>query len=844
MGKRVIRIALFALLFGLLISIQKARGANEAISVLAQPGGSLPAAPADPIINPQPVSTLLPPGTTTLTLTVQSTVNTVCRYAVGEAKPLAAMTLFEKDSGAINHQASVRGLNPDPNTVNEVYVRCASAPDFVLHLRYRSLSPANPAYPRTGNLWGSAQYIDKAPADIARIDLWLGPDFKPDQIRSLRQINPHIRILTSMNAIEDKNLPDDYYLKDIHGNKIEVWPGYYRLNLTKPYVAEYQAQRAYTLILNSDLMFDGIFLDNVMTTQSWQTKDIYGNPFLVDANEDGLQDDETTFDAAWAAGVFHEIKTLRALMPNAIITGHSLNIAEPGVGELFNGISMGFWPAKVLEDQMLFNNVWDTYTAWHEHAQSPITTMFEASPLEQISYGYGYAPWDTVPPATLEFARTYYPWMRFGLALTLMNDGYFAYEFGDTWHGNDWWYDELNFNLGYPLGAAQRVEMSDNSSTNLLDNGDFEQPPDSMWLLWSNVGTGSAAQLTRTANDPPRSGNAARIDISAASGVDWHIALSQYGRSFQQGFTYALSFWAKSDKPREITVNAQKGSPAWDNYGLWQQVTISPTWQLYTVSFEANATVNDARLQFLLGQTTGTVWLDDVQLTRRPADVYRREFTNGLALLNGTRQPHEITIGLGWQRLRGEQAPLDERILDDDGPTFSTTGAWTQTTYDSGLWKTQGPFYHNWGKALHERTGTDGEAHWDLGITAADTYTLTAWWPAAPAAATWAANATYEVVANGQVIAKQIVDQRTGGDQWHPIAEVRLRPEDKAYIRLSCPGSAPCVADSIHVRSQARYNDGSPVTKVTLQPLDGIVLQRNPSEASLPYHVYLPSIVH
>jgi hypothetical protein len=40
--------------------------------------------------------------------------------------------------------------------------------------------------------------------------------------------------------------------------------------------------------------------------------------------------------------------------------------------------------------------------------------------------------------------------MRFGLAFTLMNDGYFAYEYGDTWHGNDWWYDELNVDLGYP----------------------------------------------------------------------------------------------------------------------------------------------------------------------------------------------------------------------------------------------------------------------------------------------------------------------------------------------------------------------------------------------------------
>ena len=65
-----------------------------------------------------------------------------------------------------------------------------------------------------------------------------------------------------------------------------------------------------------------------------------------------------------------------------------------------------------------------------------------------------------VRSSTLEFARTYYPYVRFGLVLTLMNDGYFAHEFGDTWHGNDWWYDELDFDLGIPLGPAERVHLA------------------------------------------------------------------------------------------------------------------------------------------------------------------------------------------------------------------------------------------------------------------------------------------------------------------------------------------------------------------------------------------------
>ena len=150
--------------------------------------------------------------------------------------------------------------------------------------------------------------------------------------------------------------------------------------------------------------------------------------------------------------MFHEIETFRGLMPHAIASNHSTDIIEPGVAELFNGISIGFRTANVLEGEEGFSEVFATYRDWLRLAKAPATTMIESSPLDDIAYGYDYEPLSKIPAATLEFARTYAPWMRFGLALTLLDDGYFAHEYGDTWHGNDWWYDELDFDLGHPLG--------------------------------------------------------------------------------------------------------------------------------------------------------------------------------------------------------------------------------------------------------------------------------------------------------------------------------------------------------------------------------------------------------
>ncbi len=420
-----------------------------------------------------------------------------------------------------------------------------------------------------------------------------------------------------------------------------------------------------------------------------------------------------------------------------------------------------------------------------------------------------------------------------GLALTLMHDGYFAHEFGDTWHGNDWWYNELDADLGYPLGPARRVDLGEPPAANQIENGGFENPIAYPWDFWANAGAGCAASVTWDTSHAA----SARVDVTATSGVDWHVELGQRDRSLQQGVFYDLTFWARSDHPRPITLSAQKGSPDWDNYGLWQQVTLATVWQPYTVTFQANATVDDSRIQFLLGESTGTVWLNDVRLREHPPDVYGRAFTHGLVLLNATQETQTIDLGPGYRRLTGSQAPLFQTVLDDAGPAFSSAGSWITRTYDSGQWQASGPFYHDWGDACRE--GNDGQARWDLPIAASDTYTVSAWWAAAPESSGWSAAATYQVIAGGDVAAEATLDQREGGDQWHVIAVVPLDPADEPYVRLVCdPQAGACIADALHLRSQARYNDGSVAERIALQPMDGIVLRREWA-----YDVFLPLIV-
>jgi hypothetical protein len=86
--------------------------------------------------------------------------------------------------------------------------------------------------------------------------------------------------------------------------------------------------------------------------------------------------------------------------------------------------------------------------------------------------------------------------------------------------------------------------------------------------------------------------------------------------------------------------------------------------------------------------------------------------------------------------------------------------------------------------------------------------------------------ATFQIVANGVAVATTNLDQTTGGDQWHDIATVPLDPTNAAYVSLTAPAGT-CVADAIHLRSLSRYNNGQPAATVRLQPMDGILLQRD-----------------
>jgi hypothetical protein len=915
---------------------------------------------AAPPIVVSPGSMVLPAHSAELSLNLRTAQPTSCVWALVDGGSGARLGGGAFDgNGTTHHNGSVTGLRTDPATLNNVSVSCAAWPGAALPLLYRSLPDVDGApFPRVGNLWGNTQgaFSRNLSYAASHVSLWMGvSQWGPAEIGELRRRNRHTIVLGSVNAVEDQGaagpgaVPERFFLHNASGcvqatcgvaDRLQTWPGSYRMDLTRPEVARWKADVMLQLMLLGggweghpnpnttapNLAFDGLFVDNVFLTQ-WAMASgggLSGHPFVPQHWENGTAwASQAAFDSAWRLGVLESLHLFRAAAPHALLSGHGLDPGLSGEPGLFNGLSIGFDVPEMVEGEKSVDASLQRALQWTTSAdepspgavREPSITMLESAPPLQLGYGYGFnaAALANMPPPTRTFAQHYFPNVRFGLAFSLVAGAAFTHELGDSYHGQDWWYDELEHTLGVPLGPAVALSAcasppaTDEGGWCIeLDAGDRERAAaalaataspgalPSWWRpgsakLWVDGASGAAATLAwdsshrAPAPSPPGGGGAGGANASAlvsvtaaaagavASSVDLHVD----GLTLAAGTRYSLRFWARSSSGGDVSlgVDARRSGGDWRGYGLQGSVSLrgDGAWAAHAVNFTAtlgalnatqhpNGTVSDARLSFWLGAEMSDVWIDRVQLTLLPPLVLLREFECGVAALNadgggsiGAGVGHVRTLraarggggggGGAVRRLEGAQAPLYQRIVDDLHPSFRTiAGAWAVATVESGYDANKptseqavGPYYHQWAHGLRAcaATGAAGgecTAEWGLPVDVAGAYNLSAWWPNATAApAQWSGAARFSVVrraaaGGADVVAAATLDQRRTGDQWHAFATaVALEPGDVVQLQCADAGRG-CIADALLLESAARFNDGSAVDTVTLDPLDGIVL--------------------
>ncbi|MEE9343879.1 MAG: carbohydrate binding domain-containing protein [Gammaproteobacteria bacterium] len=289
---------------------------------------------------------------------------------------------------------------------------------------------------------------------------------------------------------------------------------------------------------------------------------------------------------------------------------------------------------------------------------------------------------------------------RLGFGLALMGDGYYGQE-NDEFYP-DPWYDEYSVDitagsatygsaissvsgnensvinhlgwLGKPKGDFKR--LYDNAafsvSNSLIANGDFENGTTD----WKGLGGIAVNQDSTVAQEGSSSLHANGIYSSQLSAV----LVRGPAISLVKDRQYTLAFASKASSFREVTVKISSPGGAVNH-----RVLTGPEWTRRLVTFTANYT-GDHVLSFLLGRESTDTWFDAIYLFEGNANIFRRDFDHGIALVNATPSDRTINLGAPYQRILGTQDTVNDgsEIQSITIPAFDGIVLVNKPGYDYG----------------------------------------------------------------------------------------------------------------------------------------------------------------
>uniref|UniRef100_UPI000687FCC2 glycosyl hydrolase family 8 n=1 Tax=Cytophaga aurantiaca TaxID=29530 RepID=UPI000687FCC2 len=150
-----------------------------------------------------------------------------------------------------------------------------------------------------------------------------------------------------------------------------------------------------------------------------------------------------------------------------------------------------------------------------------------------------------------------------------------------------------------------------NPTTQLINNGEFDGGTTG-WALQNNGG--ATGTMTGVTNGNLSGTNSLRICPSATPGtLEWHVQVSQT-TPIVSGKTYTISFMAKADAARTMSVAIQELASPYTTY-FYQTVNLTTTAQTFTFTYDATVTDASALIKFYAGADVNCVNIDKVSMT-------------------------------------------------------------------------------------------------------------------------------------------------------------------------------------------------------------------------------------
>ena len=491
--------------------------------------------------------------------------------------------------------------------------------------------------------------------------------YRPDIVQAMRALNPDMQVLAYVLAediwqVDDadstRHIPtiirhtvrnlDGFLYDRVTGQEYATLD----INIAKKgangrfVVAEALADIFRDHIIATGL-WDGIFTDVFCHTVAWSQA---GTNKIIDYQRAGYPS-LAALDAAWAAAT----DTLAARLrrdggPDFVLVGNCAGSSHHGE---YNG-----W--------MRENFPFQQGGTWNSNMQGDVSTrgyFRDDADYRAPARNWILSASSTSTPGTEYDTYNTYK-VRYGLASAALGEGVHAFCPTKTvrvapYH--QWWYDEYAVDLatgrssaalqhtgwlGQALGPAHTM-LWVGTTPDAITNPGFESSVSTGWTF----ATFAPASAT-VARDPSTAAvgtSSAKVHISAASTVDWHVYLTSVGQlAVQAGSSYSATFWCKSDAPRVVRVLA-------GNSGGSANLTVDATWRQYQVVLQPGTSMN-ASLTFFLGLQDGDVWFDDVHFQTGATSVWRRDFQNGIVLVNPTELPLDVPLEGPFRRILGAHA--------------------------------------------------------------------------------------------------------------------------------------------------------------------------------------------
>ena len=547
----------------------------------------------------------------------------------------------------------------------------------------------------------------------ARFDLLVGVGFDHTRgsaawLRRVRSLNPSLFVLPYRQAFMaqfdgsgglqsefNNGLAEEWFMRSTTSSRLAepLYPQNVQLNHTAlaPAVGgqtliDYSTSFTKRRVLGSGL-WDGIQFDQAES---------YVNPLLgtppppIDLDRNGVAEPYDVVQREWARGFTNYFRAVNRQFGHAQLSiGNAGYLsANPLALSALNG-----WIAERVEPYRsdgAGNWITTAGTDWYRLLNNYLLAgRLSRAPqlplLEFTGAGLGVPTGERTPNGmplrTRELTPGDYRRMRLGLTTALLGNGFFEYDLVDN-TTPALWFDEYAVNssgaastlpaakgyLGQPLGDAEELPYP----SRVVFNLDFENLvlPASTYVngrlstLPSEVIAGSASLVVSKAS------------IGEFAWFIWSAGLVAPGRSYQLSADFRILAVEPTTHQGLLGLGFvdEHGQLPTHRTGSLFMPDVAGPGQQGTVRASIKTTAPDQVLGMLFD--VGTVSIDNVRLVEGTGGVWRRDFENGIVLVNPTPEP--LTVSLA-QIAGARQRSGVKRILGSQQPAWNSGQAIAST---------------------------------------------------------------------------------------------------------------------------------------------------------------------